>query len=234
MSSSGNNSFKKALFPPRCFICGDFTRSKYSLCDECSTKFNITFEITCEKCGLTAKSCQCEEYEYHFEGVVGAFKNEGAAQHGIYQLKFNGKKCAAKYYGEILSQIISKKFRDKKFDLITEIPLSPIALAFRGYNQSTLLANEVANRLKIHRETLLKKRSFVKSQHNQELETRFKNVFGKYKMIKGKNIKDKRVLLIDDIKTTGATLDEAARILRLSGAKEVYCACVLITYKFYE
>lgn len=234
MKQTGN-SLKTALFPQRCFICGDFTASKYGLCNECSTKFNIIYQTTCKRCGLSENFCQCEEYYYHFESVVAAFKNEGAAQRGIYNLKFMGKKDAADFYGEILAQVISKKYRDIKFDLITEIPLSFVSKAGRGYNQAELIAKVIGKKLNIEHKTLLAKRLFTKTQHRLSRESRFANVFCKFKAVKavkGVKIKGKRVLLCDDIKTTGATLDEAARILRLAGAKEVYCACALITYKF--
>lgn len=227
-----NNSLKAALFPRKCFICGDFTVSPYCLCDECSTKFNMIYENTCKSCGLTVNFCQCEEYCYHFESVVGAFKNEGAPQNGIYALKFGGKIDAANYYGEILSQIISKKYRGIDFDVITEIPMTAISKRGRGYNQAELIAKVIGKKLNIPHQSLLKKRMFVKTQHNLSRDDRFFNIFGKFKIANGVTIRGKRVLLCDDIKTTGATLDEAARILRLAGAKEVWCATALITYKF--
>lgn len=229
---NSNNSLKAALFPRKCFICGDFTASPFCLCDECSTKFNMIFETTCKYCGLPENLCQCEEYSYHFESVVGAYKNEGAPQSGVYALKFGGKIDAANYYGEILSQIISKKYRGIDFDVITEIPMTAISKLGRGYNQAELIAKVIGKKLNIPHQSLLKKRMFVKTQHNLSRENRFSNIFGKFKVAIGVKIKGKRVLLCDDIKTTGATLDEAARILRLAGAKEVYCACALITYKF--
>ena len=83
------------VYPNRCIICGDFTKSALNICDECTPKIEIITETTCKKCGLPQKACECSRFTYHFKALTAPFINDGAMKSGIYNLKFKGYADAA-------------------------------------------------------------------------------------------------------------------------------------------
>ena len=235
------------VYPQRCFVCMDFTKNEYNICHECLTKMEYINTPTCLKCGLPVFKCQCEKRYYHFKKFTAPFKNEGAMQKGIYNLKFNGFKSAAVFYGRAMAQIISIKFKKINFDYICPVPMGKIKKLCRGYNQSAILAENTAKFLNeinktnaekenkafnkiIYNEDLLSKCKRTKTQHKVLYEERWTNLRNSYKVNPKYNLSGKTILLIDDIKTTGATLDECSRTLLLKGAKAVYCSAALVGY----
>lgn len=219
-----------AIYPTRCIICKDFTKSSFYICDECMPKLEIITKTTCRKCGLLKENCECNRFIYHFKGIVSPFFNEDAAKAAFYSFKFHGAIDASKFFSNYMAQFIKKRFKNIQFDAVIAIPMTKIATLDRGYNQAEVLAKDIANilNLKYHKGAL-KKIKKTKIQHEQFLEQRFLNIRNVFDVSSSFNPKDKTILLIDDIKTTGASLDEASRILLLNGAKEIYCATALIT-----
>ena len=218
------------VYPNRCIICGDFTKSALNICDECTPKIEIITETTCKKCGLPQKACECSRFTYHFKALTAPFINDGAMKSGIYNLKFNGYADAALFYAKFMAQFINKKFSGVDFDCVCEVPMRGRDRRHRGYNQAELLAKHTAKLLNIpHQKRLLIKTKNTKTQHSQNMEQRWMNIRNVFAVNSKYDVTGKTVLLIDDIKTTGATLDECARTLKLKGALEVYCATALIT-----
>ncbi len=219
-----------AIYPTTCISCKKFTKSIFYIYDECLPKFEVIDLPTCRKCGLPKDNCDCNRFYFRFKGIVSPFFNDDVAKSAIYNLKFNHYVDAAEFFAKYMVQFISKRFDNIDFDLIVAVPMKLSSKLQRGYNQAELLASKVAKLMKVeHYKNSMIKLKDVKVQHDLNLEQRFINVRGAFK-IKNKNkFKGKTVLLIDDIKTTGATLDECARIMLLAGAKEVYCATATIT-----
>ena len=123
---------------------------------------------------------------------------------------------------------IKDVYRDREFDLVTCVPMHKDTLRERGYNQAELLAKECARLLGIEYADLLAKTKKNKTQHSIKAAERAKNVIGVYSPIDKNLIKGKRILIIDDIITTGSTLGECARILSKCKCGEI-CCCTLCT-----
>ena len=118
------------------------------------------------------------------------------------------------------------------FDQITCVPMRTAKEKERGYNQSALLAQELSKLLEIPVHChLLRKCADTPAQHELKGAERRGNVFGVFEVAKPELTQGKTILLCDDVKTTGATLDECAKMLKLAGAQEVYCACIAVTRK---
>ncbi len=220
------------LFPPRCPCCGE-VQPDDEPCDDCRKELNKCRVVTatCDKCGNRVKNCDCAKFNNLFNGISGAFWNDGIAQDSVYKMKFCNRPDAAEYFGRQTALGFLRKFPDVKPDLIVPVPASKRSMAERGYNQAWLLAKAVAKRLEIPVDSnVLIKFKENKKQHDLKSEERRANVKGVYKVTK--RLDGKTVLLVDDIKTTGLTLSECAKQLRLNGAEEVYTAVVLITDKF--
>ena len=216
------------VYTHNCPICDKVVISE-KFCDRCINKIEFIKEETCFKCGLNVKACDCNIHVYHFDGVVAPYYNEDFAQIMVYRFKFNKRFTCVPILGDIMADLAANKFGIENIDLITFVPMALVPFRVRGFNQSELLAERISEKLSIKLDRdVLKKRNKVKTQHDiKSLGERFKNVRNAFYYTK--NIKGKNVLLVDDIKTSGATLDECARQLKFAGANMVYCVTALIS-----
>lgn len=198
------------------------------MCDECRRELKYINEI-CNVCGKPSNKCDCGKRVYLFRGLTAPFENVGSAQQGVYGIKLANRKYAAEYFSGRMAYCVKRDFTNVNFDFITAVPMSKKKKRKSGFNHAELLAVGVSKILGIQTDfKLLKKVKENKSQHILTLKERVENVSGIYR---ANECEGKTVLLIDDIKTTGATLNECAKQLLLSGATTVYCATALITAK---
>ena len=212
------------LYPNTCAACHKFTKSTFYICDECMAKFDVIDVPTCRKCGLPQESCDCNRFYYRFKGVVSPFFYEEVAKKAMWGFKFRGYRIAGELFAKYMVQVIKKRFDNVDFDIVVEVPMKTFARLERGYNQAEVLAKYISNELGItYHKRSFKKIKSVKTQHDLNLEQRYSNIRGAFELKNKSLFKNKTVLLVDDIKTTGATLDECARLLLLAGANEVYC-----------
>lgn len=216
------------LYPPKCIICEKLI-ADYGYCDDCNGKLKPISEHQCSQCGLDDKNCECKRRIYHFDAIAAPYFNEGYAKQGIYDLKFRRKFYCLRPFGKDMARAVKKNFGVENIDLVCCVPIKPESLYDRGFNQSDVLAREIAKTLNIKYDMNLVKRvaSGVTQHRLKTVEDRFANVRNKYAV--HKNIKDKNILLVDDIKTTGATIDECSRQLKFAGANKVYCVTALVT-----
>lgn len=216
------------VFPPRCLVC-DCAMDHDGYCKRCEGKVIPIAEETCFRCGIDLKHCECDRYIYHFDGVVAPFFNEDYAQEIIYNFKFKKRFSCVSVFGDEMARSATNKFGIENIDLVTFVPAELQSERARGYNQSELLAKRVAETLgKEFNGKILKKRKKVKTQHKiSRVNNRYANVKDAFYSVE--NVKGKNILLVDDIKTTGATLDACARELKFAGADKVYCVTALVT-----
>ena len=222
------DAFFEILYPPRCIIC-DEPVLNYGYCDDCKGKLTPIKHAMCLSCGCEEQYCECKNRIYHFDGVAGPYFNEEYAQQAVYDFKFSKKFNCVKPFSKAMANCAKNSFGLENIDIICCVPASKKSLYERGFNQSEVLAKEVSELLKINCDSgLLIKSNKVKTQHRiKNYSDRFKNVRNKFKTTK--NLSGKNVLLVDDIKTSGATLDECARQLKFSGAENVYCLVALLS-----
>ena len=130
--------------------------------------------------------------------------------------------------GEEMALSVKETFSDVSFDVITCVPLSKRRKNDRGYNQAELLARSVSKNLGIPYSELLRKVVNNKVQHKENARERKINVYGVYDLIDGVDVNGKTVLLVDDVKTTGSTLNECAKMLKMHGAEKVFVVTFVI------
>lgn len=218
------------LYPNRCIACDEIIRENKPLCDYCSIRINnINFKKLCKRCGYEKEYCICGFREFHFSGATCVYKNDGIAKRAYYAYKFGKRLEFAPFFAQKTAEAVIRTFGDIKFDAVCCVPTARRSILKRGFDHSEIIARKISVILKAkYLDGVLKARHFRPMQHKSSLYKRLENVRGKYYTV-GK-IRAKRVLLFDDIFTTGATLDECARELMFAGAREVYCASVLSTY----
>ena len=145
------------------------------------------------------------------------------------RLQFGNNKILTDFYAEHMVKRLVEKTEERQFSVVTYVPMNFPKYFKRGYNQAFLLAQSVASMLSLPVEATLKRTLFSSTQHKRgSVEERFINAYNSYRWIK--NVKG-RVLLIDDIKTSGASLEACARELLRAGADEVYCLTALVGNK---
>lgn len=218
------------IFPNRCICCGRICTDRF-FCKDCDGKIQRIDRKLCERCGLPVSICCCKRNFYYFRSVISCFENADDAKTAFYRFKFGGHRAAAVYFTNAMTALVKERYRDISFDLVTAVPSHPKTVRERGYDQVLPLAKQLAANLKLPFKALLTQPEFTVKQHDSAgTAARFSNVRDKYRARSDGSVAGKTVLLIDDIKTTGATLSECARELKLAGAEEVYCVTALTTY----
>ena len=156
---------------------------------------------------------------------------EGDVRSSIIRYKFHGRRHYASAYGRILAMKLQSKLLDD-FDILTWVPVAPLRRLKRGYDQVELLAKAVGTELSVTpTKTLRKIRNTPPQSRIRDAAHRRANVLGAYRAFQPEAIRGKRILLLDDILTTGATAGEAARVLLTAGASEVHCAAIAAARK---
>ena len=198
------------LYPPKCMVCQCLLEApQRDLCPSCRKKL-----VRMERIGHNPRMAQSATAVYVYDDYL---------RPSLLRYKFGGKPSYARSYGPMLAERIRQQ--NVEFDLITWVPVSRKRRRKRGYDQAQLLAQQTAKALGCKAvPTLTKIRDNPPQAQIREESRRKANVSGVYRLKRRAEVRDKRILLIDDIMTTGATLDEAALILRTAHAESVHVA----------
>ena len=215
------------LYPLRCPVCdGIVVPAGEKICLECLKKLKLLTPPWCMKCGkkLTAEAelcSDCQKKEHRFVRGRALYEYESAAS-AIYRFKYSGRREYADFFGEQTAEYLGSFIRGVKPDALIPIPLHRRRKNERGYNQAQLLAERAGEYLDLPvRSDILvreKNTSPLKYQNPEERQNNLKKAFN----ILQNDVKLKRVVLVDDIYTTGSTIDEAAGTLRAGGVEEVF------------
>lgn len=201
------------LFPPKCPFCRRILDSP-GVCDTCRKELPWTEEHEAVREGTDSLRCAAPLWY------------EGKVREAILRLKFYGAAAMAETLGALMAQCAAEHLSGE-FDLITWVPVSRKRRWKRGYDQAELLARAVCRAWGVKPVALLRKTMNNPAQSGlKEDAARRANVLGVYEMRPGAEVSGRRVLLIDDVCTTGATLTECSKVLREAGADAVVCACV--------
>ena len=223
------DNFKNLIFTRRCDICGEVCDVRKNLCVECEANpCRIEGDI-CEKCGVPKKECLCRRAPFYMS-VCAPFYYENGPQKAISLMKFKNDMAITENLGKEMAECVKKRYNGYDFDCVTFIPSHKTDLKKRGYNQAERLANIVARELQLPCYNLINKDFITSTQHLLPAHLRTGNLAGalSYNKAAGYDIENMRILLCDDLKTTGSTLNESTKMLLFNGAAEVICitACI--------
>ena len=220
------------VFPRKCISCGTYIEHEQFICAACNEKFVRVNPPYCRFCGVSKEHCTCAKHSHAYDGAVAPFYYEGGAKDAIHRLKFGRKENVAVYFAnEMRSEIISRYF-GIDFDILTCVPSTSESERMRGFNQSKSLAENLKINIFPDMEQdfgLLVKLRPTSIQHMLGAAQRRKNIENAYGLNQGRDVRNKTILIVDDILTTGATLDECTTVLKLNGAKAVYAAVAAMT-----
>lgn len=204
------------LFPPKCPFCGRVLDAQ-GICGKCEASLPWTEEGKILQ--TLPGNLRCAAPLWYEESV----------REGLLAFKFQGAQAAAKPLGELIARCAAERFSGE-FDTVTWVPVSQKRLRKRGYDQAKLLAEAACRLWDTEPVRLLEKCVDTPAQSGiSEPAARRANVLGVFDPAPGAEIAGKRILLVDDICTTGATLAECGRVLRDAGAAAVVCVTVART-----
>jgi ComF family protein len=220
------------LFPPRCAVCGELMEHDYSapLCLNCMKGIRFIVSPLCLCCGIPfpaeqendhlCSQCLADRKPYAVARSVATY--EGTILTAIHMFKYHKKTGIGKALGNIMADFVSGIWDMNAFDLIIPVPLHIKRLRERGFNQSAILARVLSRRFKIALDvSSLRRTLFTPPQVGLGRKERSVNVKGAFSVTSQDTISGKRILLIDDVYTTGSTLLECSRVLLEAKAEAV-------------
>lgn len=223
------------VYPKRCPLCGNILPFEAgNVCETCISKQKRIEPPFCMKCGKTIGD-ETEEYcrdciaiPKHYVRGFPAFAYVGGIKEALYGFKYKNQREYGDFFAECICAQYGNTIRALGIDGLVPVPVHPSKKRARGYNQAEVLARRLGKRLQLPIYPSYLKR-VVNTNPQKELndKTRVKNLKSAFKI--GENeIKLKKVLLVDDIYTSGATIESCTGVLLRAGVEEVYCTCVAI------
>ncbi|TFG93389.1 MAG: ComF family protein [Syntrophobacterales bacterium] len=225
------SGFADMLFPEQCPTCGTalFGGGDF-FCSDCLSTVRFTTPPQCTSCGIPFTTTQgadhlCEECilstpPFSVARSLGLY--EGALLDAIHLFKYHGKISVGEDLGRMMAQASYASLAIGDYSLIIPVPLHPKRLRERGFNQSLVLARQVSKRCSIPLDFLALRRTLhTEAQVRLSGRQRRINVRGAFEVTDRNRVEGKKIVLIDDVYTTGSTVAECSKVLMKSGAKEV-------------
>jgi competence protein ComFC len=221
------------FYPASCVVCAaQVERSEY-LCADCQERAPRIVAPFCSKCSepfpgaiTQAFSCaNCEDRVLHFDCAVAAYRSRGLVRRLVHQFKY-AKQRHLRYplAGWLSETMHDPRLRDRRFDLVVPVPLHPARERERGFNQAALLAELLAASIAVPLRPVLERTRYTTTQTAHDRAERIENLRGAFRLRKNREVQGLRVLLVDDVLTTGSTLSECARVLKGAGAVSTHAA----------
>ena len=222
------------LFPPRCPICDEVAKiGENGICGTCVKKVQYVMPPGCCKCG---KHLWSQEEEYctdckdrtHYFDAGRALYEYGTVKQALYRLKYNGRAEYTEIFGEEIAFYFKDYLLEINPDALIPVPMHPQKERSRGYNQAALLAQAIGKYANIPVYTDLVSRirntKPLKLLNPEERVNNLKKAF----ILKENSVKLKVVVIVDDIYTTGSTIDEISKVLRQAGVQKIYFVTLAI------
>jgi ComF family protein len=210
------------LFPRYCIGCG---REGDFICERCRASLPLITPPVCEKCGRTLsgeqKCNRCIEGQDEIDFIRAPFAFEGLVRHAIHMLKYQNIRALAEMFAVFLHDCL--RSNTLSVDLLVPVPLHPKRLRERGYNQSGLLARELGSLcgLPVTEDNLIRCLHTPPQAQSSGVGERRNNIINAFKC-RDNSLQGKKVLLIDDVATSGSTLYTCARALKATGVESVW------------
>ena len=221
------------LYPRRCPVCHRIAPAGKDLCDECISALPYVREPRCRKCGkpVSALEVFCEDCLRHphvFDQGTAAFAYNDSMRETIRIFKFKGRREYGSVLGRLLAEYAKEELRIWKAEAVIPVPLHAAKLRKRGYNQAEVTGRALAKQAGLPLMTgVLMRAGKTAAMKTLDESERRKNLREAFSVRAGAEL-PARVLLVDDIYTTGSTMDACAAVLKEAGVREVFAACICI------
>ena len=220
------------LYPRRCLVCGGDLGPGASgpLCREHRRAVVLVEEPFCDRCGKKMFAhatgdliCdECRQTKRHFDRAFSATIYNDVMQIFVHRYKYGMREYLRTTLARWMSEFVHRHVDVESLDAIVPVPLHWRRFQYRGFNQAIVLARPLAREFSLPIvKHVLRRRRHTAPQVGLNLEQRKRNIRDAFGVRRGERIKDKRLLLVDDVYTTGATINECARVLKAAGAASV-------------
>jgi len=218
-----------ALFPRRCAYCGKPVAPERSSCRKCEAELPRIKGDVCLQCGRGSEYCACRGSAAYYDSLIAPFYYEGCVRCGLHAFKFRRDPRRAEAFGSEMAHSVVERYPAVDFDIIVSVPMTKRSLRDRGYDQCALLAQRLADETGVpYKPGAIVKIYETEKQHGLSYYLRKGNLTGVFDIPQPQLIKDKCVLLCDDISTSGETMNECAKMLWLCGAREIRCVALAL------
>ncbi len=221
----------RALFPEACPNCGKVVK-EVGLCEDCKESFKYVKSPICAICGRTVDDegiyiCDnCKNTKHYFKRNLSTFEYKGGIKECIYRFKYGNMRCYSEFFAVNSYKRYGKILKHWKVDVIVPVPMYKKKQKKRGYNQAEEYAKALSRQtgIKVDNKLLIRNKDTIpmKTLSKQQREENLKNAFS----VNKNGRKYKRVLIVDDIFTTGSTIDACAKVLLKNGVETVYGFCI--------
>lgn len=213
------------IYPPQCIVCGQFDGDY--LCQECRESIVRIEPPICRRCGVPCEEylCrECRDRQQRFDYARSAGVFDGALREAIHAMKYRDCRMLAEPIAAIMTEQYARLGLPKTVDLVIPVPIDRHRMVERGFNQAADIAAALSADLGLRfDDSVLAKPKRTAHQVEISLEERHTNLLGAFRVMKPGLVVHKGVLLVDDVYTTGSTVNEAADALKNAGASEVVC-----------
>jgi len=213
------------IFPPKCIFCNKMLNygAKICVCENCRLKIPY----------INNKTLNLIKLNNYFDDIICICEYSGIIKEALIKYKFFNKPSFGKTFAQLIYDSAIENSQLEKLDVITSVPLHPKKEQKRGYNQSHLISKHLGSLLKIEvNKNLIKRIKNTNSQSLLNRAERLKNVKDAFIVTDKDQVKGKSILVLDDILTTGTTINECCKVLKKAGAAKVIAATVAAGRKF--
>ena len=222
------------LYPPACIACKvrlPVNMGNFYICERCEPLFEKVAPPVCKKCGqvLSAENENCASCfgkNFYFESNMSTFMYDELMRDLLRDMKFRNKKRIATGLGLIWARLINLP---EEALVLTWLPMYSKKQKERGFNQAEVMAKEIAKVSGLPCKNLLRRTVDTPAQSGLHPKLRQENVKDAFEIVRGQSVLDIDIVIIDDIFTTGASLNECARVLKEGGAKKIYAKTLALT-----
>ena len=221
------------VFPPRCPVCDEVIYGK-DTCEDCRKKVICIGEPSCKKCGKPLEDqrreycTDCMRKKHYFSQGKAVFVYQGEIRQSMYRFKYSNKREYADFYAKEAVRIYGDWIRGKQIEAIVPVPMYRLKEKGRGYNQAAVFARTLGEKMNLPVEKRMVKRirntTPQKELNDVERKINLKKAFQLVPNI----VKYRKILIVDDIYTTGSTIDAVAEVLLQAGVDEIYFLCISI------
>lgn len=223
------------LYPPRCLLCYELLEDgEQTICSHCAAVLPEIAEPICLKCGKAIDNdgmeycSDCREHPHLFEYGRALFSYTKEVQEAIVRYKYKNQRGYAAWFGDMMAKRFAEEIWQMQAQVLVPVPLYIKKERVRGFNQAELLARVIGERCGLPVQKLLKRRRKTEAQKELGYEDRLANLEGSFQIIEPGEEMPEAVILVDDIYTTGSTVDACAAVLKKAGVKRVYFLAVAI------
>jgi ComF family protein len=221
------------FYPPICEGCSTGVSPKEYLCEPCKAKLPRIVSPFCAKCSEPFSGAidgsfacgNCTNQKLHFVAAIAAYRSQGIVRRLVHDFKYRNRVHLRHLVADWLAAALDdSRIKGQQFDVIVPVPLHPARQRQRGFNQAAVLAKSISGRTAMPVRMALERVRYTTTQTAFDRAARMKNLHDAFRLRRKADVRDLRVLLIDDVLTTGSTLSECARVLKNAGAASIYAA----------